>query len=165
VGTEWKLEDTALPLATGILYVRGRIDLLLSTGPSLDEVWLADYKTGRRKPLSVEELATGTGVQLALYALALRAHGARKVGLSLITPDTLLDAPQIRVDELNALEALWRGMWHMQESGVFGMIGELRDEFGYGQDYPLATLAIDDELLAEKWEQSHPDFFAEEAQA
>ena len=46
----------------------------------------------------------------------------------------------------------------MQESGVFGMRGALRTEFGFRGDYPLATLAIDEEILAEKWSLTHPDF-------
>jgi hypothetical protein len=46
----------------------------------------------------------------------------------------------------------------MQETAVFGMVGAVRPEFGFGQEYPLATLAIDEEILAEKWALSHPDF-------
>jgi hypothetical protein len=46
----------------------------------------------------------------------------------------------------------------MQESGVFGMHGALREEYGHRRDYPLATLAIDGEVLAEKWTLTHPDF-------
>ena len=54
----------------------------------------------------------------------------------------------------------------MQESGVFGMRGALREEYGFRRDYPLATLAIDEEILAEKWTLTHPDFAsAEEEEA
>jgi len=160
--TEWTIDNTPLPLETGALYVRGRIDLLLSTTDSLKDVWLVDYKTGRRKALKLTDLAAGSGIQLALYALALRATGAQQVGLSLLAPDGALDQPQIDLAEVDSLASLWRGLWRMQETGVFGMIGALRDEFGYGQDYPLATLAIDEDALAEKWALSHPDLFAAE---
>ncbi|MEP6667952.1 MAG: PD-(D/E)XK nuclease family protein [Chthoniobacter sp.] len=160
--TEWSIDNTPLPLETGELYVRGRIDLLLSTTDSLGDVWLVDYKTGKRKALKLTDLALGNGLQLALYALALRAAGAQQVGLSLLAPDAVLDAPQLHLAEVDSLATLWRGLWRIQETGVFGMIGALRDEFGYGQDYPLATLAIDEEILAEKWALSHPDLFAAE---
>jgi hypothetical protein len=35
------------------------------------------------------------------------------------------------------------------------MRGRLRDEFAFRGDYPLATLAIDQDMLAEKWERTH----------
>jgi hypothetical protein len=159
---EWKLGETALPMDGGALHIRGRIDLLLTTAASLENAWLVDYKTGNRQPLRARDLAAGVGVQLALYALALRAAGAREVGLSLLTPGVPLDAPQLTLTELDSLEGLWRGLLRMQETGVFGMHGGLREEFGYRGDYPLATLAIDEEILAEKWVRTHPDFYLAE---
>lgn len=155
---EWKFDDTAIPLAGGALHIRGRIDLLLTTAASLEDSWLVDFKTGHRKPLRTKDLATGDGVQLALYALALREAGARAVGLSLLTPGAPLDAPQLTLADIGSLDALWRGLLQMQETGVFGMRGALREEYGFRRDYPLATLAIDEEILAEKWSLTHPDF-------
>jgi hypothetical protein len=163
--TEWKLAETALPVAGGALHIRGRIDLLLTTAASLDDAWLVDYKTGNRKPLRPIDLAAGKGVQLALYALGLREAGAREVGLSLLTPGAPLDAPQLTLADLDALDGLWRGLVRMQDSGVFGMRGALRDEYGFRGDYPLATLAIDEEILAEKWTLTHPDFAGAEEEA
>ena len=119
-----------------------------------------DYKTGSRKALSAKKLRGGDGVQLALYALALRANG-----VSLLTPDLALDAPQLTFDELTAQTRLWRGLHRMQESGVFGLRGALRDEFAFRGDYPLATLAIDEAVLDEKWTRTHPDLCAEEESA
>jgi hypothetical protein len=156
--TEWKLDNIPLPVDGGSLFVRGRIDLLLSKENSLTDVWLVDYKTGNRKALKLAELAKGKGLQLALYALALRASGARQVGLSLLAAGTTLDAPQVEIEELDTLSDLWRGLLRMQETAVFGMTGTLRDEFGFGCDYPLATLPIDEEILAQKWALTHPDF-------
>ncbi len=164
-GAEWKLAETELPIEDGALHIRGRIDLLLTTAASIEDAWLVDYKTGNRKALSLKNLAAGDGVQLALYALALRAVGAREVGLSLLTPGAPLDVPQLTLADLDTLAGLWRGLWRMQESGVFGMSGPLRDEYGFRADYPLATLAIDEEILAEKWTRTHPDFAAKEDEA
>lgn len=156
--TEWKLDNVSIPLDNGCLFVRGRIDLLLSNDSTLTDVWLVDYKTGNRKALKLTELAAGKGLQLALYAMALRASGAKQVGLSLLAAGTTLDTPQVDLAELDTLIDLFHGLLRMQETGVFGMIGPLRDEFGFGRDYPLATLAIDSEILAEKWALTHPDF-------
>ena len=125
----------------------------------------ADFKTGQRKGLSLARLTAGDGVQLALYALALRAAGARAVGLSLLTPGAPLDAPQLTLAALDTVAPLWRGLWQMQESGVFGMRGALREEYGFRRDYPLATLAIDEEILAKKWTLTHPDFASAEEEA
>jgi ABC-type transport system involved in cytochrome c biogenesis permease subunit len=72
---EWKFDDTAIPIAGGALHIRGRIDLLLTTSAALEDAWLVDFKTGQRKGLSLANLTGGDGVQLALYALALRAAG------------------------------------------------------------------------------------------
>jgi hypothetical protein len=163
--TEWKIENIPLPIEGGTLFVRGRIDLLLSNENALTDVWLVDYKTGNRKALKLSELAAGKGLQLALYALALRAGGAKEVGLSLVAAGTTLDTPQVEIAELDSLSDLWRGLLRMQETGVFGMVGALRDEFGFGSDYPLATLAIDEEILAEKWALTHPDFVLAEEES
>ena len=159
---EWKFDDTSIAIGGGALHIRGRIDLLLTTGASLEDVWLIDYKTGNRKGLSMGNLAGGDGVQLALYALALRAAGARAVGLSLLTPGTPLDAPQLTLADLDQLDGLWRGLLRMQESGVFGMRGALREEYGHRSDYPLAALAIDEEILEAKWTLTHPYFASAE---
>lgn len=156
--TEWKIEDTPLLIEGGALFVRGRIDLLLSNSDTLQDVWLVDYKTGHRDALTTEDIAAGDGLQLGLYALALRAAGAREVGVSLLTADAVLDTPQVDLVALDTLTGLWRGLLRMQETGIFGMRGALRTEFGISQDYPLATLAIDETILAQKWTLSQPDF-------
>jgi hypothetical protein len=45
----------------------------------------------------------------------------------------------------------------MQETGTFGMLGALRSEFGFSQDYPLATLSIEPDILVEKWLKTNPE--------
>ena len=148
----------ALPLEGGPLYVHGRVDLLLTTAASLEDVWLVDYKTGQRQPLRSKDLATGAGLQLALYALALSAAGAAEVGLSLLTAGAALEKPQLTLPDLDALQPLWIELRRMQDSGIFGLQGALREEYGFRGDYPLATLAINEEILAEKWTLTHPAF-------
>jgi hypothetical protein len=46
----------------------------------------------------------------------------------------------------------------MEKTGIFGMLGEIRSEFTFTGDYPLATLPIDQFLLRDKWEHTHPAF-------
>jgi hypothetical protein len=36
------------------------------------------------------------------------------------------------------------------------MLGPVHNNFGFGRPYPLATLAIDPDLLREKWTITHP---------
>jgi hypothetical protein len=163
--TEWTIQDTPLALTGGTLFVRGRIDLLLGTSAALEDLWLVDYKTGNRKALTQKDIAKGEVIQLGLYALALRAAGARHVGLSLLTPAGELSQPQIQLSDLDEYPDIWRVLLRMQETGVFGMRGALRDEFGFGQDYPLATLAIDEEILEGKWTRTHPELAIEEGEA
>ena len=50
----------------------------------------------------------------------------------------------------------------MQETGIFGLRGPIRNEFGFNPDYPLATLPIDQEFLDEKWVLTHPAFADDE---
>jgi hypothetical protein len=172
LATEWPIENTAIPIDDGApLFLRGRIDLILTPeSPPASalpgEAWIVDYKTGNRKSLdpgsgdeATEALAKrfrrGDGLQLALYALALHQLGARSVGVSVLTPALELDRPQLTLDDLEVQGPIWCGLRHMQESGAFGMRGRLRDEFAFRGDYPLATLAIDEDVLAEKWERTH----------
>src|SRR5204863_6938859 len=128
------------------------------------EAWIVDYKTGNRKSLepgsgdeATEALAKrfrrGEGLQLALYALAFHQLGARSVGVSVLTPALVLDRPQLTLDDLKAQEPIWRALRHMQESGAFGMRYKLRDEFAFRGEYPLATLAIDEDVLVVKRER------------
>jgi hypothetical protein len=167
LATERTLPDTAITIAAGVeLHVRGRIDLLLAQAPPVgdawpEEVWIVDYKTGKKLPLTTARLATGDGLQLALYALAARQCGAASAGASVLTPTIALSEPQITLPALATLAGLWRGLHAMQEQAVFGQRGALRGEWSYGGDYPLATLAIDEDLLEEKWALTHPHFAGE----
>lgn len=178
MATEWNVFPVEVELGGGkTLHIHGRIDLILGCGAPLNstdlpaEPWIIDYKTGTKKSLSPsarlpedraakleKRLAAGESLQLALYALALRQLGAESLGISLLTPELALDSPQLSLEDINAQQKLWLGLYRMQETGVFGMHGPLRSEFSFGSAYPLATLAIDPELLEKKWSLTHPEF-------
>ncbi len=171
IATEFSFEPAVEVLldGCGTLRVHGRIDLLLAENSDRGReqdfsgrgVWVIDYKTGGNKPITLNELRNGRGFQLALYALALRQLGAARVAMSIVRPDTPA-TPQLQFDELDEFAPVWKEICRMQDSGVFGAIGEMRSEFGRGTTYPLATLEIDADLLAEKWERTHPGFALEE---
>ena len=174
---EWAL-DSPTNISVGenqSLRVRGRIDLILARGSRtksrlpFDDLWLIDYKTGRQRGLNLYEirskqpsaekfrklLAKGRGVQLALYALATHALGASNVELALLgLADEL--KPQFHLADALAQKDFWQELCRIQETGVFGMIGPLRTAYGFGHEYPLATLRIDEELLQQKWAMTHP---------
>jgi len=157
------------------LRVRGRIDLMLARGESdqsrigFSEVWVVDYKTGRQRGFNLRELkrsetaeeklrkqlTKGRGVQLGLYALAAHSLGAKQVRLTLLGLADELE-PQFHLHDALAQKEFWLELRRMQETGVFGMLGEIHSEYGPVRTYPLATLAIDPELLKEKWAITHP---------
>jgi len=130
---------------------------------------LIDYKTGRQRGLYLHErrskeapaekfrklLAKGRGVQLALYALATHALGASNVRLALLGLADELE-PQFHLADALAQKKFWHDLYRIQETGVFGMHGPVHSDYAFAYDYPLATLAIDEELLKQKWAMTHP---------
>jgi PD-(D/E)XK nuclease superfamily protein len=180
---EWTLDSpTNIPVGVNeYLRVRGRIDLILARGKrdqsrlGFADLWLIDYKTGRQRGLNLRErrsreaspekfrklLIKGRGVQLALYALAAHALGAANVQLALLGLADELE-PQFQLADALSQESFWRELYRMQENGVFGMIGPIHAEYGFAYDYPLATLAVDEDLLQEKWAITHPALATEQ---
>ncbi len=100
-------------------------------------------------------LVKGRGVQLALYALAAHALGASNVQLALLGLADELE-PQFHLADALAHHDFWQELHRMQDSGAFGMTGPIHAEYGFAHEYPLATLAIDEDLLQEKWTMTHP---------
>ena len=161
----------------GTLRVRGRIDLMLARGSRNEsqigypDLWVIDYKTGRQRGFNLrdarkykssqdkfrKQLIEGRGVQLALYALAVHALGAKDVRLTLLSPAGDLE-PQFNLTDTLAQKDFWRELHRMQQSGVFGMRGVVHSDFGFSRAYSLATLPIDPDLLEEKWTLTHPAF-------
>jgi PD-(D/E)XK nuclease superfamily protein len=182
MAVEWSLGSPAeISLSENeTLRVRGRIDLILARKKSeksqlgYEDLWVVDYKTGRRRGFNLRsprgketieqkfhrQLVEGRGVQLALYALAVHALGAKDVQLTLLSPAEELDS-QFRLPHVLAQKNFWRELYRMQESGVFGMLGPVHSDFGFVRKYPLATLSIDPDLLKTKWALTHPAFSLE----
>ncbi len=163
--TEWKLpKPTEIKIGAATLRVSGRMDFVVSHDELFapgSRLWLFDFKTGADKPLRPKDLFKkfakgGGGLQLALYALALRAIGAADVAITLLTPETEVEQ-QLNLADVESLKAFWRGLARMQDTGIFGMRGELRSEFSHVETMPLATLQIGEDLLEEKWALTHPD--------
>lgn len=182
MASEWTIDASQpVEIAPGVtLSLRGRIDLLLARSESAaeaetNELWIIDYKTGSNKPLvpareDVEKRKTrlhnrivkGEALQLGLYALAMRERGASDVFLSIVSPAVRSVAPQLSITDIAAHGEIFVELARMQQTGVFGMLGRLRPAFGYARPYPLATLAVDPDLLDAKWELTHPALAREE---
>lgn len=182
IAAEWRLDSpTVISLGENkTLRVRGRIDLVLARGEKSEgalgfpELWIVDYKTGRQRGFDLrarrgsesaeerfqKQLVDGKGVQLALYALAAHALGASDARLTLLSVAEDLE-PQFKLADALAQKEFWLTLHEMQETGVFGMLGQVHQIFGYGRSYPLATLPIDPDLLHEKWVLTHPAFATE----
>lgn len=164
LATEWQLGSRqVIRFDDGEeLLVRGRLDLILSRDDRTDQIWIVDYKTGEAKPLRSgarelrKQLIAGEGVQICIYALAFRDDFI-DICASLLTREADLE-PQVSLDEIVAANELWKEIARMEKTGIFGMLGEIRSEFTFTGDYPLATLPIDKYLLSEKWERTHPAF-------
>jgi len=182
LSAEWRIDSQQVTLPTGEkLRVRGRIDLILAQKNSADSsfagspLWIVDYKTGNVKSLSVsaktpearlaklrQKLVRGDAIQLGFYGLATRELGTSDVQLSILSLRTELDKPQLVLDDLAGQTEFWRELHRMQEAGIFGLRGAIRNEFAFHPDYPLAVLPIDKEFLDEKWVLTHPAFADEE---
>ena len=119
---------------------------------------IIDYKTGGAKKFKLENLYKGDGVQLALYALARAQDFEGAIKAAILRPVEPFEEPQLTLEEVRSCDALWQELARMQDSGNVGIKGEIHPEFGFQNAYPLATLAIDPEVLAEKWTLSHPAF-------
>ena len=146
------------------LQLRGQIDLVLAQNDAANfagqKIWIVDYKTGSTKELKASDLhdnlVKGTTLQLGLYALAMRELGAAEVSVSILSLAVKNVAPQLSVVDLAPHTNVFADLAEMQRTGVFGMKGEIRPAFGYSAPYPLATLAIDNDILEDKWALTHP---------
>jgi PD-(D/E)XK nuclease superfamily len=182
MATEWTIDGAASTKVNGdiSLQFRGRIDLILARQQSkslqTDELWILDYKTGAsKKALSParedtdkkesqlhKKLLDGSALQLALYGFAVRDLGATAVFLSLLSPGVKPVLPQLSVGDMDAEADVFQELARMQQTGVFGMRGLLRSDWTFSRDYPLATLAIEQDILEERWEITHPALAREE---
>jgi hypothetical protein len=183
IATEWTIDgDFAVKLnASTTLSLHGRMDLLLTRSApkagslSVEELWIIDYKTGAKKALATakqdadgrravlkKKLLDGTGLQLGLYALAASALGAQRIEVSLLSLLVRRLEPQISGNEFSGEADIFAELARMQQTGVFGMHGPLRSAYRFTDDYPLATLAIDPDILEQRWELTHPALVRDE---
>ncbi len=184
MATEWTIEgDFAIAAGekSAALSLRGRIDLLLArTQPrsgslAADELWIIDHKTGAkkalaagavdangRKPVLKKKMLDGSALQLGLYALAAQELDARRIELSLLSPLVRPLQAQISGADFASETEIFVELATMQRTGVFGMHGPLRSAYRFSDDYPLATLAIDPDILEQRWELTHPALVRDE---
>lgn len=181
---EWNLPPVRLVLGTSqnnggeeeaddsvqLLIPTGRIDLLLAEeapknvgegrGGLPDRLLLWDYKTGsQEKPLTegnyARALKSGRGVQIGLYALALNVLGAKEVRAGILTTDANWENT-VSLNVIRSVTDFWKELARMEATGEFGMLGEAQPEFGSPVRFPLATLPVPPDLLANKWDLTHP---------
>ena len=154
-----------LPHTGAVIPFVGRMDLVLlnragnfaAGGLDGAAAWLVDFKTGGDELLRVKPLAKGKGLQLALYALALRALGAGPVALTLLTRDGAA-VLQLKAEDLEnpELAELWQLVAEMAVSGCWGDWPDLAGEHARTSVQPLATLPVSDDILRKKWMLTHP---------
>jgi len=182
LATEWRLD--AQPIDFGEedqLILRGRADLLLGktasapTSLKVPELWIIDFKSGNRDALSKglkeeddqradkvrRKVLKGDALQLSLYANAARQLGATKVRVSLVSPNIAKAEPQLALEDFEQCRDAFRELARMQATGIFGFKGTLRNAYAFTQPYPIATLAIDPEIVDERWEKTHEALVAE----
>ena len=183
MATEWIIEGDLIIKVTesAPLSLRGRIDLLLArTEPraeslATEELWIIDYKTGAKKALAAgqrdetgrrpalrKKLLDGSALQLGLYALTAEMLGARHTEVSLLSPLVRPLQPQISGTEFTSEVEIFAELAEMQRTGRFGMHGPLRSAYRFVEDYPLASLAIEPDILEQRWELTHPSLVREE---
>ena len=180
MAAEWSIEGN-FPVNAETLSLRGRIDLLLARNEppvgslASEHIWIIDYKTGGKKALSAgrmdaagrrpalkKRLLDRTALQLGLYALAAGALGAQQTEVSLLSPVVRPFKPQVSGDEFSSEAEIFAELAKMQRTGVFGLHGPLRSDYQFIEAYPLATLAVEQDILEQRWEFTHPALVKDE---
>ena len=145
--------------------LKGRIDLLLIEPGTVPHdfagddfsgcaCWVIDFKTGAAQSLTAKKISQGTGLQPLLYALAMRESGAVSTAISLQTADAPLQ-PQVRLELLPEVGALFRSLDQLHRDGVFGMRADADNAYGFSPSYPMATRFVAKNILAAKWALVH----------
>ncbi len=182
LASEWRLE--AEPIDVGgdhRLLLRGRADLLLAQTASAPDsiavpaLWIIDFKTGNKDALTKglkddddaraakvrRKVLKGDALQLSLYAHAAKQLGAANVRVSLVSPNLARAEPQVALNDFAECVEAFRELARMQSTGIFGFKGVLRSNYSFTRPYPIATLAIDPEIVDERWEETHPALVVE----
>ena len=181
LAAEWRLDAQPIDFGEGnYLLLRGRADLLLgqsSSAPTslqIPELWIIDFKTGNKDALSKglrdddqraekvrRKVLKGDALQLSLYANAAKQLGATNIRVSLVSPNVAKAEPQLALADFEQCRDIFRELARMQATGIFGFKGALRNAYSFTQPYPIATLAIDPEIVDERWEETHRALAAE----
>ncbi len=159
VVSEWSLPDSStflLPQGSSLV-LRGRMDAIVSPSPidlsqpavyNKTPLWILDFKTGKTPPLSLAKVQKdGTGLQIALYALALRSLGFQQVYCSVVRPKEALE-PQLCLTDLDELEEIYSKMEALLQKGTFGL--QPLPYTTSQSPYPIAFLPIPDSILEAK---------------
>jgi hypothetical protein len=82
--------------------------------------------------------------------------GAEAVHVSFLSPLVRPLQPQLSASDFSSEKEIFIALAEMQETGVFGMHGPLRSAYRFTDHYPRATIAIDSDILEQRWELTHP---------
>jgi hypothetical protein len=151
-GAQWMSgEGSGLPL-------RGRIDaLLVDDRERPRKALVVDFKTGGDAALRAKDLAKGKGLQLALYGGALADLYQCPVGLCLLKPGDSGLSTQLAIAPGEDPSGLLPGLIALSARGVFGFIGEVRSEYAFVGEYPIAFVPPPAGVAEAKWALTHPN--------
>ena len=137
--------------ATGPLWLKGRIDILLSDRAGLQDaaVRIYDFKTGRGKAPTLTTLAQGDGGQFAAYYLMARDAGAASAVIGIIKPEQRAREVFSAPDE-EEIRARLGVLAELQRNLRFGQAPEPSSSRGAREELPLATVPIDGATLSGK---------------
>ena len=103
---EYTLRETKVEVRPGInISITGRIDALAKCN---NQYTVIDYKTGKQGNITQGTLKNAQGLQLVLYALAIRKHHPEaSISLSIIKPNSNIKEPVDLELALGWTESLW----------------------------------------------------------
>lgn len=142
----------AVETPAGPLLLKGRFDLVLSDQEEVAGAhWhIFDFKTGRTAPPTLARGLKGDGLQFVAYRLMARDAGAASAAVGMIRQDAIFEELFAGEEEAALREALAFAA-RMQATGCFGQLGPLRAERAGYEVLPVATTAIEPEILQRKW--------------
>ncbi|NRA26488.1 MAG: PD-(D/E)XK nuclease family protein [Opitutales bacterium] len=170
----WSFAGFEVSLPTGVriglgtpevLSISGRIDLVLADSEALPSpqnpnpsgrYLVIDFKSGTRNAITEKSLLRGEHLQLVVYAAALSALKAEDVGILVV--DRLGDGKtySIETGTDENLEMFLAGVRTLIKRGLLGPKPCINREFSFSRPYPIAHVEIDDKILTERWNLTHP---------
>ena len=136
--------------------MRGRVDALLVDDPEHPTtVTVIDFKTGSDAALKENKFVEGDGLQLLLYAGALVDLWQSEVGLTIVKPGDSEVAAQVYLSAGEDPSSILSDLSRIGKSGRIGFGGQVRSEYAYVGDYPMAFVPPPAEVVVEKWGHTH----------